>query len=68
MSDKRVLTISVIVLVAVVMGMSAVAPAIPQAEATPGGALSDEVCNQLDQIDLFIPAVQHLLDFHCVQQ
>ena len=37
MSGNKFLAISAIVLVAVVMGMSAVAPMIPQAEASHGG-------------------------------
>ena len=37
MSDKRVLVISAIVLVAVIMGMSSVAIVLPQATATHGG-------------------------------
>ena len=46
MSDKRVLTISAIVLVAVIMGMSAVAPMIPQAEAEH----ADTACDKLKEL------------------
>jgi len=48
MSDKRVLTISAIILVAVIMGMSAVAPMIPQAEADHAETACDKLRELFD--------------------
>lgn len=64
----KVLAISAIVLVAVIMGMSAVAPVIlQQAEATPGPPLSEVVCDHLRNIPHPSPAIDHLIEFHCLQ-
>ena len=62
----RALAISAIVLVAVIMGMSAVVPMIPQAEAHTGGdLLPRRMCDALSQIPPPIPpGIQHLLT-HC---
>ena len=66
MNVKKILTITAIVLVAVVMGMSAVAPAVlQQAEARPGPSLSAEACQHLSNIPNPPPAIDHLIAEHC---
>ena len=62
----RALVITAIVLVAVMMGMGAVAPMIQQAEATPANFISLKACVALSKIIDPPPEVQHLLDQHCL--
>ena len=63
---NKTLAITTIVLVAVVMGMSAVAPVVlQQAEATPGPFFSQVVCDHLKDIPRPSPAILHLLADHC---
>ena len=63
---KRALAISVIVLVAVVMGMSAIAPMIPEAEADHGYDLWPKACDLLRSIP-FPPAfILQMIEDHCV--
>ena len=67
MNMNKTLTIAAIVLVAVVMGMSAVAPVVlQQADARPGPNLSPVACAHLSDISNQPPAIQHLIDDHCV--
>jgi len=63
----RALAISAIILVAVIMGMSAVAPVVlQQAEARPGPPfLTPEVCAILDSLPNPSPGISHLLADHC---
>ncbi len=64
---NKTLAITTIVLVAVVMGMSAVAPAIPQAEARPGPNLPSAACDALVQIQNPSEAIQHILLDPCLE-
>jgi len=63
---KRALAISVIVLVAVVMGMSAVAPMIPEAEARHGYDLWPRACDTLRSIPNPYPIIVEMIEDHCV--
>ena len=67
MNMNKILTITAIVLVAVIMGMSAVAPVVlQQAEARPGPSLSAEACQHLSTIPNPPPPILHLLGpEHC---
>ncbi len=64
---NKIMIITVIALVAVVMGMSVVAPMIPQAEALPGQAC-DAIRDAADRIEAaggtVPPKLQALVD-HC---
>jgi len=60
---NKTLTISVIALVAVVMGMSAVAPVIPYVDAH-GGGTPTEACIGLQKIPNPSPVIEHLIS-HC---
>ena len=63
---NKTLTITAIVLVAVVMGMSAVAPVVlQQAEAYKGPLLPQEACDRLSIIPLPSPGIAHLIEKHC---
>ena len=63
---NKTLAITTIVMVAVVMGMSAVAPVVlQQAEATPGPVFSQVVCDHLKKIPHPSPAIDHLILSHC---
>ena len=61
----RALIISAIVLVAVIMGLSAVASVIPYGDASPGGTLTGESCAALKSITDPPAAIQHLIAEHC---
>ena len=67
MNMNKTLALSAIVLVAVVMGMSTVAPVVlQQAEARPGPTLPLEACDRLFNIPNPPPAIIHLLGSeHC---
>jgi len=68
---KRALAISVIALVAVVMGMSAVAPMIPEAtmipeaEARHGFDLWPSACDTLRSIPDPYPVIEEMIEDHC---
>jgi len=59
----RALIISAIVLVAVIMGLSAVAPVIPYVDAH-GGGIPTEACIGLQKIPNPSPVIEHLIS-HC---
>lgn len=63
----KVLAMSAIVLVAVIMGMSAVAPVILQQAEAHGNQplLSPEICDRLKDIPHPSPGISHLLTKHC---
>ena len=65
---KRALAISVIALVAVVMGMSAVAPMIPEAEASHGwpDPLWPSACDLLRSIPNPPSYIVQIIEDHCV--
>ena len=66
MNMNKTLTIAAIVLVAVIMGMSAVAPVVlQQADARPGPDLPAAACDRLSDIPNPPPAIDHLIDKHC---
>lgn len=63
---KRALAISVIVLVAVVIGMSVVAPMIPEAVAGHGGIVPwDSACETLRSIPNPPSFILELIEDHC---
>ena len=61
---NKTITITVIALVAVVMGMSAIAPMIPYAEASPG-ELPQAACDALKSIPNPPEAIQQLIEERC---
>ena len=65
--DMRALAISVIILVAVIMGFSAVTPVLfQQAEAHAAPPLPENLCDMLKQKGASLPPViQHLISEHC---
>ena len=63
---NKTLAITAIVLVAVIMGMSAVAPVVlQQADARPGPDLPAAACDRLSKIPNPPPAIDHLIAEHC---
>jgi len=68
---KRALAISVIALVAIVMGMSVVAPMIseatmiPEAEARHGYDLWPRACDTLRSIPNPYPIIEEMIEDHC---
>jgi len=62
---KRALTISVIVSVAVIMGLSAIAPVIPYVDASNGERLAEQACNALRNISDPPPRLEQFIAEHC---
>jgi len=62
---NKTLAVTAITLVAVVMGFSAVAPMIPQAEANPGPDLPEEACNALIARTNPPARTGHFISNHC---
>jgi len=65
MGMNKIMTITVIALVAVIMGMSAIAPMIQYAEARHGERLTTEACNALTSIPNPPPQVKQIIKDHC---
>jgi len=62
----KTIAITAIVLVAVVMGMSAIVPMIQYAEARHGGPdFPEEACNSLVVIAKTSPQLKQILEDHC---
>ncbi len=62
---NKTLSITVIALVAVVMGISAVAPMMLYAEASHGKELPQAACDALESIPNPPEAIQQLIEEHC---
>jgi len=62
---NRAIVISAITLVAVIMGLSAVAPVIPYVDASNGERLAEQACNALRNISDPPPRLEEFIRQHC---